>query len=73
MVNNKQNFTQHAEKYFADWNEVHSIKQWREENKIEVNSEFLRKVNKADQMKTEFWMYVSCFAFAIGLIIGVTI
>ena len=59
--------------FLADWNEIMSIKKWREDNKIIVDEAFLVKVNKREKMLTRFWIYAVIFAFVIGLIIGVLV
>jgi len=59
--------------FLADWNEIMTIKKWREDNNIIVDEQFFAKANKREKMITKFWIYAVIFAFVLGLIIGVLI
>jgi len=59
--------------FLADWNEIMSIRKWREDNNIIVDETYLAKANKREIMLTRIWIYGLIFAFVIGLIIGVLV
>ncbi len=57
----------------ADYNEVMrpgAIVKWREENHVNIDSRYLEKVNKRDQLTIQVWKYVSAAFFLLGLYVG---
>lgn len=57
------------EQFIADYYETRNIKQWRIDNKIEVNAEYLAKITKRDIMQEKLIQYAAIGAFILGAVV----
>lgn len=64
---------QSLQSFLNDWNEIMSIKKWREENNIVIDERYIAKANKREYILKKVWQSVTIFAFLGGMLLGMYI